>query len=78
MCKEGGNLDSDCITRNLLNQPGTANLSNIKRYLPPQAEILHDLAKPFVWEELLSTITGMKAAKAIGSDAILMVERTRN
>ena len=55
-------------TRNLLNQPGSAN--HVKRYLPPQAEILHDLAKPFVLEELLSAITGMKAEKACGSDAI--------
>ena len=57
-------------TRILLNHPGSANLSDVNRYLPPQAEILHDLAKPFVLEELLSAMTGMKAEKACGSDAI--------
>ena len=54
-----------------MNQPGSAKkLSDVDRYLPLQAEILHDLANPFVLEELLSAITGMKAEKACGSDAI--------
>ena len=53
-----------------MNQPGFANLSDDNRYLPPKAEIFHDLAKPFVLEELLSVITGMKAEIACGNDAI--------
>ena len=57
-------------TRNLLNQPESANLSDVNRCLTLQAKILHDLANPFVLEELLSAITGMKAEKACGSDAL--------
>ena len=55
----------------LLNQPGTANSSDVNGYLFLQAEILHDLAaEPYVSKEFLTAITEMIVDKACGSDVI--------
>lgn len=54
----------------LLNQPGSAEVASVERFLPDQEGCIDLLGDPFTLEELLRAITNMQFNKACGPDAI--------